>query len=264
MFYRTVIFRLMPRSFTYSALTLRVKASGESNREAWFLTAEEGVLKATVFGGPKSKLRSHVAPFHEGKLWIYYDPVRDSRKVNDFDVLSYRTGIRELYERTITASAVAETVLSSQGGGGSWQEAAELAGSVFDALDTAGEAACSLIAVYFFWHWADILGVRPDISVCASCGRAAKDSDSLWYSARKEALLCESCIENCIGRMAHNADSSFRLTQKTRQWLTETAKANISSIQEPADAESLKQAKALAKAVLAGTLGKWLPTWDAI
>ncbi|MDR2104051.1 MAG: recombination protein O N-terminal domain-containing protein, partial [Treponema sp.] len=80
----------MNRSFTYSALVLRVRSSGESNREAFFLTAEEGLIRATVFGGPKSKLRSHVAPFHRGTLWVYHDPIRDSRKVTDFDVQSWR------------------------------------------------------------------------------------------------------------------------------------------------------------------------------
>ena len=29
----------MGRNFAYSALALRVRASGEANREAWFLTA---------------------------------------------------------------------------------------------------------------------------------------------------------------------------------------------------------------------------------
>jgi len=152
----------MPRSFTYSALTLRVRPSGESNREAWFLTAEEGLIRATVFGGPKSRLRSHVAPFHEGTLWVYHDPVRDSRKVSDFDVQSWRPGLRELWERAMTADAVAETILASHGGGGAWSEAAKLAGSVLDALDGADAAACSRIGVYFLWHWAWILGLRPD------------------------------------------------------------------------------------------------------
>ncbi|MDR2078214.1 MAG: recombination protein O N-terminal domain-containing protein, partial [Treponema sp.] len=57
------------RLFTYSAIILRVRPSGESNRETWALTAEEGILRATVFGGPKSKLRSHVEPYHRGTLW---------------------------------------------------------------------------------------------------------------------------------------------------------------------------------------------------
>ena len=167
----------MSRSYTYSAITLRVKPSGESNREAWFLTAEEGVLRATVFGGPKSRLRAQVAPFHGGTLWIYHDPVRDSRKVSDFDVQSYRTGIRELYERVMAADAVAETILSTHGSGGSWQTAAKLAGSVLDALNDAGTALCSRLGVYFLWHWADLLGVRPELS-SLSLGNGAR----LWLN----------------------------------------------------------------------------------
>lgn len=237
----------MPRSFTYSALTLRVKASGESNREAWFLTAEEGVLRATVFGGPKSRLRSHVAPFHEGKLWIYHDPVKDSRKVSDFDVYSYRTGIRELYERSMAASAVAETILCSGGGGGNWPEAAGLAGSVLDALDAAGKDDCPRIAVYFFWQWAGVLGVRPDVSADIS---AEISADTF------------ADISGRAGRMAHNEEYPFRLSQGTRQWLTEIQSAETVSLQ--VEDECLEQAKAFTKAILAGALGKRLPTWDEI
>jgi DNA repair protein RecO (recombination protein O) len=56
----------MPRNHTYTALILRVRPSGESHREVWFLSAEEGILRATVFGGPKSRLRSQAAPFTRG------------------------------------------------------------------------------------------------------------------------------------------------------------------------------------------------------
>jgi len=48
----------MSRSFTYTAQILSVRSSGESNRDATILTAEEGIIRATVFGGPKSKLRA--------------------------------------------------------------------------------------------------------------------------------------------------------------------------------------------------------------
>ena len=186
----------MPRSFTYSALTLRLKASGESNREAWFLTAEEGVLRATVFGGPKSRLRAQVAPFHEGTLWIYHDPVRDSRKVSDFDVRIYRSGLRELYERAMTADALAETILASCGGGGGWPMAAKLAAGVLDALCPADAALCSRLGVYFLWQWAGVLGVRPDTCVCAACPREIPRDKTLFYSVENEALFCESCARN--------------------------------------------------------------------
>ena len=219
------------RNVIYSALTLRVKSSGESNREAWFLTAEEGLIRATVFGGPKSKLRAQVAPFHGGKLWVYHDPVRDSSKVSDFDVQSYRTGIRELYERAMAAAAVAETVLAFQGGGGGWAEAAKLAGSVLDALEGADAAACSRIAVYFLWHWADILGLRPDLSANGerqNHGDIRLDSGALRWLNAIESLPAKEIVRVSL------------------------------------DPASLEQAKTLSTAVLAGELGRKLQSWDGI
>jgi len=126
----------MSRTFVYSALVLRNRPSGESNSEITLLTAEEGIIKATVYGGPKSKLRSHSAPYNSGQVWIYRDPAKDYSKLNDFDVHSWRPGLRELYERTMAASAVAETILSTHGGGGDWGSALKMAAATLDALET--------------------------------------------------------------------------------------------------------------------------------
>ena len=261
----------MGRNFAYSALALRVRASGEANREAWFLTAEEGLVRATVFGGPKSRLRSQVAPFHEGRLLIYHDPVRDSRKVSDFDVRSYRTGIHELYERAMTAAGVAETILSSQGGGGNWREAAKLATFSLDALDGADAAACSRIAVYFFWHWAGILGAAIELSACASCACEAGPDEVLWYNIREEALFCEKCAANFATSLARRdgAEGRLRVEGGGRRWLKEIEAMPPEALAATsgecsADGTSFEQARALSKAVLGAALGKRLPTWDGI
>ena len=254
----------MSRSFTYSALTLRVKPAGQSNREAWFLTAEEGVLRATVFGGPKSRLRAQVAPFHQGTIWIYYDPVRDSRKVSDFDVQSYRTGIRELYERVMTADAVAETVLASHGGGGGWPEAAKLTGSVLDVISEADAALCSRLGVYFLWHWSDILGVRPSLLACASCISEVPRDKALWYSAANEALFCEDCAQQESSSPASQR-SVIRLGPGARLWLNGIESLSPDALARVTlDNPSLEQAKALSKTVLARALEKRLPTWEGI
>ena len=252
----------MSRSFTYSAITLRVRQSGESNREAWFLTAEEGVLRATVFGGPKSRLRARVAPFHEGELWIYHNPVRDSRKVTDFDVRSYRPGIRELYERAMTADALAETILASHGGGGGWAEAAKLTSGVLDALDEADAALCCRLGIYFLWQWADILGVRPDLSVCGLCASNIQREQVLLFSAASEALFCENCARR---EVFSPASPLIRLGGGARLWLGGIENLPAAVIARVTlDNTSLEQAKAFSKALLARTLEKWLATWDGI
>ena len=247
----------MARSIAYYALCLRVKQSGESNREAWFLSAEEGLIRATVFGGAKSRLRSQVAPFHEGKLLIYHDPVKDFRKVTDFDVLSWRPGIRELWERAMTAGVLAETILSSQGSGGNWPEAQELAGATLEVIGEASAAACPQIAVFFLWRWVKVLGFMPDLSHCANCDRAFAPEEVLVYSGRKEGLFCE----NCFG----NSSSQLRIGPESRLWLTEIETLPPSALKTlPADSVSLKQAKALSQAVLTLALGRRLSTWDGV
>ena len=246
------------RSLTYTALTLRVKPFGESNREAWFLTAEEGLIRAAVFGGPKSRLRALVAPFHAGKLWIYHDPVRDSRKVNDFDVFFYRMGICGLWERVMAADAIAETILFSQGGGGAWPKALALAEGVLDALDDADAAMCSRIAIYFLWHWARILGTGPELEL--SCACEGKSNGVLWYSPRKEVFFCEKCIQN-----RDEPGFSYPVGPGAAAWLKRIGSLSPADLARVTlDAPSLVQAKALSQAIMAGTLGKRLSTWDEI
>jgi DNA repair protein RecO (recombination protein O) len=216
------------RLFTYSALILRVRPSGESNREAWILSAEEGILRATVFGGPKSKLRAHVEPYHRGKLWIYRDPVRDSLKITDFDVQSWKPGIRESYERSAAAAAIAETILAGYGGGGAWEEAFGLADASLDALEAADERGCELSFIHFLWNWAGILGIRPNLDENETGGPA---SGGLGPGARSWLALAQELAP----------------PQMARRVL---------------DDASTRQARLFVTNILGNILGKRLGTWD--
>jgi DNA repair protein RecO (recombination protein O) len=181
------------RSFSSPALVLRVRPTGESNREAVFLSAGEGIISATLFGGPKSRLRSHVSPFISGILWIYRDTAKDFRKVSDFDVQSWRPGLRELYERSSTASLIAGTIISGKGGGGAFSEAFTLVNAALDALETADENCCERIFVHFMWNWTDLLGNRGDLRYCASCACEPSMGDVLWF-VPEEGFLCKNCM----------------------------------------------------------------------
>lgn len=154
----------MSRHITETALVLHTRQSGESNREAFFLCEHYGIIRATVYGGPKSKLRAFVSPFHSGILYLYHDPVRDSYKVSDFDVRQWRPGLREVYERAAGATAVAETVLAGHGGGGDWRQALNITNTALDALEKSSSQTAENALVIFLWDWAEILGVRPESS----------------------------------------------------------------------------------------------------
>jgi len=284
----------MSRTSVYSALILRNRPSGESNNEVFLLTAEEGILKATVFGGPKSKLRSHSAPYNSGQVWIYREPVKDYSKINDFDVHSWRPGLRELYDRTMAAGGVAETILSTHGGGGDWGKALELAEGTLDALEEADEELCPRLLVHFLWLWADFLGIRPEIEYCSSCGEKGAN-EPLWFSSRENTLLCGNCVsgassvpqdelcpqeralslkassvpktELCPQNRALSKLSSvpglLKLNPGCRRWLAAVEPVDPSFLYRYSmDSKSLNEAKALTTAVITAALGKRLASWE--
>jgi len=241
----------MARSFCFNVLCLRIKPSGESNREAWFLSAEEGIIKATIFGGPKSRLRS-AAPFCQGKLWIYRDPVRDSSKVTDFDVQSWRPGLREQYDRTMAANCISETVLATHAGGGSWDAALKLAGSALDCLENADEKYCQRILHHFFWNWTGFLGVKPDLCCCAC---EASGDTVLWFNPKEGNLFCGECRSG--------SDNDITVGPGARRWLLAVENLDPeNALRYSLDNVSFLQVKAFVLSILAGSLGKRLSLWD--
>jgi DNA repair protein RecO (recombination protein O) len=241
------------------ALILRSRPSGESNRDVWLLCAGAGLLRATVFGGPKSRLRACAAPFNSGQAWIYRDPVKDSRKLSDFDVQSWRPGLREMYERAVTADAVAETILASHGGGGQWEEALALAESALDTLENAGGELCGLLLVHFLWRWAGFLGIRPELERCAVCGKPAERDGPLRYSAHEGALLCANCSAGKEGA------ALLQINPGCRRWLAAVGPLAPARIERyTMDAKSFREAKSLTTAVLAGALEKRPASWDIL
>jgi DNA repair protein RecO (recombination protein O) len=149
------------RNRILTAIVLRVRSFTENAREGFFLTREEGIVRAAVYGGGKSKLRAYVSPFNSGILYLYHDPVRDTNKVTDFDCQNWRPGLREKYERTIAADEIARTILTGTGGGSG--DALQTAEESLDTLENAADNQITRLLIHFWWRWAGILGVRPDL-----------------------------------------------------------------------------------------------------
>ena len=250
----------MTRNVSYSALILRSRPSGEANRDVWLLAAEAGLLRATVFGGPKSRLRSYASPFHSGQAWIYQDPSKDSRKLSDFDVKSWRPGLRELYERAIAADAVAETILATHGGGGNWAGALSLAEAALDALALADSETCVRIQLCFLWQWAGFLGLRPDFNHCVLCGKPVSSNAALMFSLREGGMVCD----DCRARSGDGQGQGFiNACPGCRHWLEMVRPLSPSQITPyTLDGKSLREARSLVTAILAEALGKRLASWD--
>jgi DNA repair protein RecO (recombination protein O) len=243
----------MQRNQTYSALTLRVQTRAEQ-REAWFLTAEAGLIRAAVFGGPKSSLRAYVAPFHQGKLFVYHNPVKDSYKVTDFDVQFWREELHEQYCRLICAQSLAETILASYASGGAWSAAFAQAERTLNALALSAEPLCRRLLIHFLWNWIKLLGLAPDLRACCSCGAEVPAQTELLFSFSEGGALCSAC---------RSGAAVMPVNSGARRWLHCTEDVSPEQLARyGADTQSLAQAKALATGILSGVLGRRLSTWD--
>ena len=247
----------MPRYLTYYALILRSRQSGESNRDVWLFTAEEGLLRATVFGGAKSKLRSYASPFHSGLAYVYHEPVKDSRKLSDFDVRLWRPGLRELYERAMAADAIAQTILESHGGGGNWSRVLSLAESSLDALDTADSQTCRRIVLWFLWQWINFLGLMPNLGYCSHCSEPVSSGSMLQYSPRDGSVICNACLNTEHDLL--EAGPGFRRWLKTSLDISPLELCRFTL-----DIKSFNEAQSLAMAILTEALGKRLASWDML
>ena len=250
----------MTRNLCCSALILRSRPFGESNREIWLLSAEAGLVRATVFGGPKSRLRSYASPFHSGQAWIYHDPVKDTRKLTDFVVRSWRPWIREAYERAMASDAVAETVLASHGGGGNWGGALSLTEAALDALAGSDGETCSRIMLWFLWQWADFLGLRPEFTHCTLCGRPMPEGGMSRFLPREGGMICGACLD---GNTRPSSGGLVEVGPGCRLWLETVRPLSPDQLNRyTLDTKSFREAKILTTTIIAGMLGKRLTSWD--
>ncbi|MCL2265525.1 MAG: DNA repair protein RecO [Treponema sp.] len=251
----------MTRTAAYTAIVLRCRASGEANSEVTLLTAEEGIIKATVFGGAKSKLRAHSAPYNSGKVWLYRDKAKDYAKLSDFDVRSWRAGLRELYDRTMAACAIADTVLSTHGGGGDWETALGMTAETLDTMENAGEELCGRLLIHFLWRWSRILGIQPNIETCADCGQIINNTP-LYFNLQDGSALCDNCAPN-VSAPSSRASALLRLNPGCRKWLLTVEPLESSQIYRYSmDNKSFNEAKSFVTSVLSGALGKRLASWE--
>ena len=180
----------MERNSQLQALVLFVKQIGENNRIVTFLSSERGVFQAVLFGGPKSKLRSAVSPYHFGNLWIYEDKAKNSIKITDFDVLKYHAEIRENLYKNWCASFCSELVIKTEACG-EYEKCWRLANAFLDGISVSTEDECRIAVLRFIWRYLDLMGLQCDCKCCVSCGEGLDERAS--FSIADDGFICEEC-----------------------------------------------------------------------
>lgn len=259
----------MNRSFSTDALVLSSRIIGEDNRIISFLSPERGVFDAVLYGGRKSKLRSMVSPFHSGKGWFYNDETRHSIKITDFEATNFRPSLRENLYKTCAASFASELVIKTHGG----TEAEELSqlwilvNGFLDGLELSSDEDARLGTLRFLWRYLSLLGVQPDSTECAVCGRQFLKSDDVflhknndnmleYYDEARHGFLCHEC--------AAGQQNLYPLTEEGMQYLAALSLLSPSEVRKlPVHADTYQKMHDLLYTLIVSETGVKFRTLDA-
>lgn len=190
----------MTRNVSTQSIVFGVRYLAENNATVTLLCRDYGIVYSTLFGGPKSKLRSRVSQFNSGIAHLYCSHtgnVESGVKITDFEVANYHLSFRECIYKNFAASVAAEIAVATRCAGSN-EECFVLVSSFMDGLEaTSGEhggAALRASMVRFLWRYLELLGLRPDCGVCVSCGGST--ADGAVYDNTEDGFVCLPCAKD--------------------------------------------------------------------
>lgn len=183
--------KIMNRNFSTQAIILSIKSSGENNSTVTLLTKSSGILYATLYGGPKSKMKSLVTTWNSGVIYLYENPTVKGLKITDFDVKNYHSSFSQNLFKLWAASLVAEISIKTKCAGSN-EQCFNLVSGFLDGLELVNEEQGKLGLIRFLWRYIELLGIRSDSSFCAKCGKS-------FLEAPSSSLLQQNHFYNMIG-----------------------------------------------------------------
>lgn len=153
------------------AVVVGRRALGESDRLVEFYTRDFGKLRGVARGArrPRSRFGSALEPFTLGEL-VFFDTGRSELvSVDHFDILQPFVGVREHLERLGRGAWAVECVVRLSADRDPHQALFRLLVRALRALEASPRPAW--VSICFAMRAVDLLGHRPRIDRCASCGR---------------------------------------------------------------------------------------------
>lgn len=190
----------MQRTFTYKALVINIQPTGENNSYVTLLTAEKGIIRAVLYGGPKSKMRSLVTKWNCGNIWIYENPEKKQIKITDFEIKHFHNTFSENLYKSFAASLVAELAIKTHCAGSN-QQCFELINGFFNGMELCNEEQSKMGLIRFLWRYIELLGIQPQTKECGFCGNSFFNSDFnvnsvSYYNKRDNNFICSECINS--------------------------------------------------------------------
>lgn len=223
----------MTRNVQTRSIVISVRKIGENNGIVTILSRDYGVIYATLYGGPRSKLRGRVSQWNSGVMHLYCAHARNVEnkvKIVDFDVSNFHLSFRECIYKDFAASVAAETAVATRCAGAT-AECFTLVSAFLDGLEiTTQEYAQKASLIRFLWRYLSLLGLRGDAAVCSKCG--GNTAQGAIYSEADGGFMCLRC-SNAIKMAEYEADFSASFSNIGAELSPEAVRYLIAVSHEP-------------------------------
>lgn len=187
----------MQRSYSTQALILNLKPVGENNCNVTILTPDKGILYVTLYGGPKSKMRSVVTQWNCGKIWLYENPEKNQTKISDFELKTFHQTFSQNLFKLYAASLATELTIKTHCAGSN-EKAFLLLNGFLDGMELCNEEQSRLGLLRFLWRYLSLLGVQPDTSCCGQCAKKFFSTKfatekNYYYIISENYFICDEC-----------------------------------------------------------------------
>lgn len=211
----------MQRSYYTQAIVINIKQTGENNSSVTLLTPEKGIIYATLYGGPKSKLRSLVALWHSGKIWLYENPEKKQTKISDMEVSNYHQSFGENLFKMYAASLAAEIAIKTHCAG-SPEVCFKLISGFLDGMELCDEEQSRLGLIRFLWRYLELMGIQPDATVAGAFAPNSNSYYNKYENCFEENNSGPYCFE--VSREAVNYLAAISLLQPSQVRLLKISK----------------------------------------
>ncbi len=207
----------MNRTHSYYATIISLKPSGENNFSVTVLSKELGISYATLYGGPKSKLKSLVSLWNSGILYLYENPDKKQAKITDFDVKNFHESFSKNLFKTYAANLAAELAIKTNCAGSN-EECYRIISGFLDGMDLCNEEQSRLGLIRFLWRYIGLLGVQPEVKHCNMCSCNLENS---YYNDLNNIFYCENCVKEKAGSLSDsgNAGHLYKLQKEAINYL---------------------------------------------
>jgi DNA repair protein RecO (recombination protein O) len=185
----------MYRSISTLAIVLRRERLGEFHKSLVLLTSDLGLISATAYGAYKmqSRLRMGSEPFACSRMLLYRNPVKDSYKVTELEMLESFANLQADLSRLVNASLWSEVVMRTCGGGDESRAPFQLMRDTLRILDASDARQQPYLTIQFLWRFLSLAGYRPDTGTCDLCSALIDEAAAAFYVPERNAFLCGSC-----------------------------------------------------------------------